>query len=232
VKQVLDVLRVQLVGSRIRVGIPLVALAIVLVVVVAVLAALGPVGPLDGVRSGVLGTFYLTVCAVHMQTTAQTFRLALGLGVTRRAFWAATAALAVLEAAGYGALLVLLRLVERVTGGWGLQVGILRLDGLDGRGAPLAALGYAGPVLALVAVGAFVGAVAARWEIVGVYWLVLGALVLGGLGALLIAAVDGWAGLVEWVVDQSPLALAVTYPLVLAVVLAGGGWLVLRRATA
>jgi hypothetical protein len=139
--------------------------------------------------------------------------------------------LAVLEAAGYGALLGVLRLVERATGGWGIGLEFYRLDQLGASAGPLTYwLVYAIPVVAAAAAGALVGAVYARWAAPGVYALVLGVLALLGGAAAIVALLDGWAALEAWIAGLPPLALTTAAPLVLALLLGAASWMVLRRA--
>jgi hypothetical protein len=233
VDQVLGVVRVQLMNVRLGIALPLAVFAAVAVLNLALFAALGPAADPADFFSSVVPTLYVTVGAAYVQTATQTFRLALGMGVTRRAFAAAVAVLVVLEAAGYGALLGVLRVAERATGGWGTGLELFPPGLLDADAGPLQHwLAYAAPIVALAALGALVGAVFARWGARGLYALLVGLVVVLGGTAVLITLADGWSALTGWFAAQSPLALTAGYPLVLAVLLGAVGWLVLRRATA
>ncbi|MCO1659152.1 hypothetical protein [Pseudonocardia humida] len=230
--QVLGVVRLQLLNFRLGVLVPLGVLGAVMAINLAMFAANGPGTDPTAYTSARL-TFYLTVGTGYLQIATQTFRFVLGMGVTRRAFATAVAVLAVLEAAGYGALLGVLRLVEQATDGWGTGLELLGPGHLGADAGPLLHwLAYAVPFVALAAAGAFVGAVFARWAAPGVYGLVIGLTVVLGGSAVLITLADGWAAIPRWLAAQPPLALTTGYPLVLAALLGGAGWLVLRRTSA
>jgi hypothetical protein len=232
VNQVLGVVRLQLLNVRLGIGVPLVVFAAVAVLNVALFAAIGPVTHPEDIYPSAMLTLYLAIGAGYIQTTSQTFRFALGLGVTRRAFAAAVVVLALVDAAAYGALLGLVRLVELATDGWGLQLSFFGLDQLGPDAGPLLHwLVYAAPFVVLAATGALVGAVHSRWGTPGIFGLVVVVLAALAGGALLIAAVDGWPAVTGWLAAQPPLAMSTGYPLVLALLLGAGGWLAIRRAT-
>jgi hypothetical protein len=231
VDRVLGVVRLQLLNVRLGILVPLALFAVVTVVNLALFAVTGADADQGGFATS-MPTLYCMVGAGYIQVTTQTFRFVLGLGVTRRAFAAAVAVLAVLDAVGYGALLGVLRLAELATGGWGIGQEAFRLAQLGPDAGPLLHwLAYAAPFVALAAVGALIGAVFARWAAPGLWTAVIAAVAVLGGAAVLITLVDGWAALLGWFAAQPPLALSVGYPLVAAALLGGAGWLVLRRAT-
>jgi hypothetical protein len=161
----------------------------------------------------------------------QLFPFALGLGVTRRAFYAATALLAVVEALAYGALLLVLSLVERASGGWGLGLKFFAIDFLVVDDPLLQWLVYAVPFVAAAALGIFNGVVFKRWGQTGVYAVTIAFSVVVAAATVLVSWQGWWPALGSWFAGQGTTALFGVYPLVLALLLGGAGWLVIRRAT-
>jgi hypothetical protein len=77
----------------------------------------------------------------------------------------------------------------------------------------------------------FAGVVFKRWGQPGVYALTVGtSLVLAGV-AIVVTWQRWWPAVGSFFTDQSTFALLVSYPLVIAIVLGGAGWLAIRRAT-
>lgn len=230
-KELLGVVRIQLVNWRYGYGMPLGILALVLGVNVALFASIGDLAPPEGRSTGGLMSIYIVFGIGYLQVMTQSFPFALGMSVTRRSFYAGTALLVVLEALGFGALMLLLVLLERAIGGWGIGLTFFALDFLVVDDPLLQWLVYAVPFAALAALGIFTGVVFKRWGQVGVYAMsIVAAVLLGGLGVL--TTLRGWWPAVgNWFAGQAPPALFAGYPLILALVLGGAGWLAIRRAT-
>lgn len=233
--RVLDVARIHLVNWRMAVVMPLGILTLVLLLNWAILATVRGVGAESdfsaGFTTGGMVTMYVFVFVIALQAITQVFPFALGLSVTRRAFYLATSLYGLVQAVVFGLLLTLGLVVERATAGWG--VGMV----FFGSAAPVQndlfvnGLSYIALLLASFAVGTAFGVVYKRWGQVGVYAVLVG-LAVALTGAALIVTWQGWwLALGETIIDQPPLALGVGYPLLLAAVLGGAGWLALRRAT-
>jgi hypothetical protein len=169
--------------------------------------------------------------AGHLQTMTQVFPFALGLGVTRRQFAAATALVVTAQAALLGLVLLALDAVERLTGGWGRDARIFGLGALHQDG-PLAQWAvYTVPIVATSAICVLAGTVFQRWHQTGIYLAVIGAAaLLAGLKVIL-TAWRWWPPIAGFLGDQSSLTLFAAVPLVLALAFGGVAWLVLRRAT-
>ncbi|EOD69437.1 hypothetical protein [Amycolatopsis vancoresmycina] len=169
--------------------------------------------------------------AGHLQSMTQVFPFALGLGVTRRQFAAATALVVTAQAVVLGLVLVVFGAVERATGGWGRDAGLFGLGALRQDGPLTQWPAYAGPIVAASAVCVLAGVVFQRWRQSGMYLAVLGsAAVLGGFGAL-VKAQRWWPSIGDFLGAQSSLTLFTAGPLAVALVLGGVAWLLLRRAT-
>ncbi len=172
--------------------------------------------------------WYLVV--VGVQAVAFTFPFALGFGATRRDFWLGTCAMFVLVSLEMAVAIATLVKLEIVTGGWG--IGAHMFDALwYGEHGWLTDF-YATFCLQLLVL--FIGAAATT---VYMRWRNRGMLVLtGGAAAavvIVIAAVtfsNSWALLLSWFAGLS-VAGAFTLVLIPALLCAGSGYLVIRRAT-
>ncbi|HYH33111.1 MAG TPA: hypothetical protein VD903_22290 [Pseudonocardia sp.] len=230
-RRVLDVARIQTINPFLTIGLPLVVLGLVLLLNLATFAVIG--GPSDGDRTtGALLALYVMMGIAPLQTMTQLFPFALGLGVTRRTFYAATALVVVAQSAVYGLVIVIASQVEASTGGWGLGLRFFGLPFLPQGNIAAQWLAVTVPMVVLASIGVFVGVVFKRWGQLGVYGATIGgAALLTGL-ALLVTGLDGWPAVGGFLASQPPLALLAGYPLLIALLFGGTGWLVLRRATA
>jgi hypothetical protein len=229
--RVLAVVRLQLVNWRFGLGMPVGILALVLAINLVLFGSLGDAVPPDGRMTGGLLSIYIVVGVGLLQTMTQTFAFAVGLGVTRRAFYAGVVLLVAVEALGFGALVLVLNLVERASGGWGMGLKFFALDFLSVDDPVLQWLILTVPFLAFATVGMFTGVVFKRWGQAGIYAVFMVLSVLLAALAVLITLRSGWPAVGGWFAGQSAPALFVWYPLVLSLLLGGASWLAIRRAT-
>jgi hypothetical protein len=230
-RRVLDVARIQGVNWQVHYLVPLAVLGMIFLVNLALFAMIVN-APTDRFETGALSSVYFVVAVAHLQTITQTFPFALGLGVTRRTFSAATVLVVTLQAVVYGTLLTLLAAVERATGGWGLGARFFEPFGLlDGLGPLARWAGYTVPFLALSMLFVLFGVVFARWGQPGVYVLTVGGGLLLALAAIVVTWQRWWPVIGAFFGGSSMLALLAGYPLVIAVVLGLVAFAALRRAT-
>ncbi|MEU5266292.1 hypothetical protein [Amycolatopsis sp. NPDC021455] len=228
--RVLDVARIQLVNWPTLVAYPLAmpALMPLLGLLIDISNGETAIGPHENYLLPMLLGVAVTG---HLQTMTQVFPFALGLGVTRRQFAAATALVVTAQAALLGSVLLAFDAVEQLTGGWGREsrifgIGALHQDGLVAQWAV-----YTGPIVATSAICVLAGAVFQRWRQTGIYLAVFGgAAVLAAAGAV-VATLHWWPSITGFLGDQSSLTLLAAVPLVFALASGGAAWLVLRRAT-
>ncbi|EIF01157.1 hypothetical protein [Saccharomonospora glauca] len=224
--QLVRVARIQLVNAFSVLVLPLIILAFVLV---ANLLVAGLVDN-EGVIAGGLLSLYITMLIVHLQTMTQMFPFALGLSVTRKAFFGASTLVVVGQAAGYGVLLTLGKLVEEATGGWGLDLTFFALPFLSHDNVLLQFLAFTVPLVTLSFLGLWIGIVFKRWNQWGV-WILTGAFAVVGLGlVLLIQWQDWWGAFARFFASQPAIALQVGYPAAITLVFAGAAYLTTRRA--
>ncbi|GAA5200028.1 hypothetical protein GCM10023322_76980 [Rugosimonospora acidiphila] len=182
--------------------------------------------------TGGVASIYLMLSIISSARIAQFFPFTLGLSVTRRAFYAATTLLLLGESLAFGIGLYLLALLERATGGWGMSLHFFQLPFMGWHNAAAQILIYVVPLLVVGAMGTFAAVIFQRWRTNGLFTLMLGTiLVLGGVTAL-VSWRQQWTAIGNWLADQSVVALIAGWPALLAVVLAAGGYLAIRRATA
>lgn len=181
--------------------------------------------------TGGLATIYFVVLIAYIVTVREFLPFTLGLGMTRRTFYATTSLLAIAESVVYGFLLYLLKLVENGTGGWGLQLPFFDLAFLPRNNPPLQLLGYIVPLLFMAFLGLFIGTVAKRWGKHGIFTLGALALVITGGLTVLASLTHQWVPIGYWFAAQPPALLFAGWPALLAAVLAAGSFLVIRRTT-
>lgn len=230
-RRIMDVARIQTVNWTILLGLPLGVLTAAFLVNWVVYAVVGSAAPPDNRVSGAMLSIYFVVATTHLQTITQMFGLALGLGVTRRAFYQATVLVAVLQAALMGLVLTVLAALERATDGWGVRMQFFTFPFLSVENVLVQWAVYTVPFIALSAVGVLAGVIFKRWGQIGVY--------VGGVVTLLIAAVfvvvvtlqDAWPAVGAFFAHAPAPALFAGYPLVLAVLVGALGFVLIRRAT-
>jgi hypothetical protein len=229
--RVLDVARIQLVNWPVLLGYPLGLLAVLPLLGWGIDVSNGE-GALGAHEIYLLPALWGVVGPAHLQSMTQVFPFALGLGVTRRTFAAATALVVLGQALLLGLAMMVLDVVERSSGGWGREARIFGLDVL-GRHDPFALwFVYSGPLVAVAAIGVLAGVVFQRWRQTGIYLALAGAVALIAGIKVLVAKRSWWPAIGEFLGGQPSFALYTACPVVLALVLGGAAWLVLRRATA
>ncbi len=184
----------------------------------------------ESVTGGLL-SIYVVIFVGYLITVTQDLPFALGLGVSRRSFHLATGLVLVTEALVYGTLLYLLSLLERGTGGFGVQLTYFRLPFMETGNPLLQTLVYTVPFLLFGLLGFAIGLVFKRWGTNGVLTLSVAAILAGGVAIYLITRGQRWPAIGAWFADQSAAGLFVGWPLLLIVPLAAVGHLLIRRVT-
>ena len=208
---------------------PLGIMASSFIINVIIFAAL--VGAVENPTTGGLASLYITFGIVCWSGLSQNFSFVVGLNATRRSFYAATVIVAMGQSLLYGVLLYLLGIVERATGGWGVNLLFYNPARFPDVASPATILLYAVPLAFLAAMGVFFGTVGKRWGGVGVFFAtVLLIVVVGGLIAV-ISFAHAWPVVGSWLAGQPLLALLAGWPLIPIALMLASGWLVLRRAT-
>jgi hypothetical protein len=180
--------------------------------------------------TGGVVSLYITVAIVFLQGVTQLLPFAMGVSLSRRTFYLGTALVGLAQAAWYGIALAVLTAIEGATDGWGVGLQFWAPAGVDVDNFFLQIVVSGAPMLAFIACGIGIGVVHKRWGNAGTWGLIIGTLlVLGGL-SVLITALGTWVQVGQWFADRSVVTLAVSLPVVLAVVFGGLSWAGLRRA--
>ncbi|MGI5237645.1 hypothetical protein [Dactylosporangium sp. CA-139066] len=222
--------RLQLRGRRDALLWPVLILALAFAANLAVFASIADQMTEEPV-TGALASIYCTSLAFGAVAVTQHFPFALGLSVTRREFTAGLALFVAAQTLLYSVLLVLLQSIESATNGWGLRLRFFGLGLFDDYSPPVQFVMYAVPLLSMTLIGTTAGALYLRWRVSGLLTATAALiLVLGGTAAAL-GYFSAWPAVGHWLTHTNPVALFAGWPLLLALALAAGSWLALRRAT-
>ncbi|WP_028661400.1 hypothetical protein [Saccharomonospora saliphila] len=224
------VARIQLVNSLAVLGLPVVILLGVLLGNILIFGGMRAAEADEPVVSGALSSIYIVMLVVHLQTMTQMFPFAVSLSVTRRDFFGATTLIVLGQSVAYGLLLTLLAPIEEATGGWGVNMSMINVPFLAHDNVLAQFLAFTAPFLLTSFLGIWFGIVFKRWGQLGVWVLGLGcaALVVGFVS--LVSWQRWWPAVGEFLAGHPALALQAAYPALIAVVLAGAGYLTARRA--
>jgi hypothetical protein len=195
------------------------------------LVIFGLVDEADEAWTGGLMSLYGVQFFAYAQHFTRGFPFALGMSVTRRAFYLGTWLYVGLEALVYGALLLALRALEEATGGWGVSLEFFSLGYVRSDSLVLQYAVYVVPFLLVAGIAACVGLVVTRWSYYGVFALVAGAVVVPGVLAFVVTRAGWWRDVGDWFAGQSPAALFAGWPLPFVAALGLLGYAAIRRAT-
>lgn len=177
---------------------------------------------------GLISIHVVTMIAFITAMT-QLFPFALGISATRKTFYAAIATYAAAQSLVFGLALYLLSLVERTTGGWGVDLNFFWFPALDAGNPVAQVLVYAVPLLLFAAIGAVCGAVFKRWGSNGTMSLILGSIIAAGGLVAWLTWQQRWIAFAGWFGDQSASSLFIGWPLLPVGLLLVAGYAVLRR---
>ncbi len=211
--------------------------AIIITVVAAHSAILGIVHA-QGVElpdesfNGVVSTVFFFAVAMYASITTQHFPFALGLGVTRRDFYAGTAITALASGVVNGVLMLILAEIERATDGFGVHMEsasvIFRFS--DNRVLLFASMVLA--TMAFAALGMVAGVIYLKWRANGVFTAALVIAVVCAVAALLITWQQGWPAVGRFFTDSPVAALLLGIPAVAGALLFGAGYRMMRTVEA
>jgi hypothetical protein len=180
--------------------------------------------------AGALASIYIVLLVLGAMSFAQKLPFALALGVSRRNFYAGTALLALAVAAVYGLALTVLQLIERATGGWGLNIHFFRVPYLLAGPWYLTWLTSFVGLTLMLAWGMWFGIVYRRWNRLGLLGFITAQAVAVVAVLLIISAADAWASVAHFFTTLTIEGLTGLLA-VLTVALLGGGYATVRRLT-
>jgi hypothetical protein len=180
--------------------------------------------------SGALAGIYVMLIVVGALSISQKLPFVLALGVSRRSFYVGTALLAVAMAAGYGLALTVLQLIERATGGWGLNVHFFRVPYLLAGPWYLSWLTSFVGLALMLAWGMWFGIVYRRWNLAGLLSFIAAQAVAVTVVLLIIGAAHAWHSVARFFTTLTIEGLTGLLA-VLTVALLGAGYATVRRLT-
>ncbi|WP_329248547.1 hypothetical protein OG417_01465 [Actinoallomurus sp. NBC_01490] len=194
-----------------------------------VILQLTPAGNNDHHRwVGGLAALFIVVFVVGSQSVARALPFALTLGVSRRTYFAGVSSLALALAAGFGLVVAVGQILERATGGWGMNMGYFRVPYfLDGPWY-LSWLTATTTFVLLFVYGMWYGLMYRRGGLSGT--MIFGGAQLGvlALAAIIATGVHGWTAIGRFFTTIT--ATGVTGLLAAAVVvMLAGGFATIRR---
>lgn len=170
---------------------------------------------------GLVGVF-IVVFVLGIQSVARALPFGLALGVSRRTYFLGATSLAAALAACYGLVLALGQVVERATGGWGMNMGYFRVPYILDGSWYLSWLTASVIFLLMFAYGMWYGLVYRRLGMTGT--LIFGAAQLSvlALAAIVATWVHGWAGLGHFFTTISAAGVTAVLAVAAAALLVGG----------
>ena len=195
------------------------------------LVIFGSVDEADAAWTGGLASIYFVQIFAYVQHFTRGFPFALGMSVTRRAYYLGTWLYVGLEALAFGAVLLALRFAESATDGWGVSLEYFGVRFVREEGVALQYAVYVVPFLLIAAVGGFLGVVTVRWGGNGLLTLMAGVILTAGVVVLVVGRAHWWDSVGDWFAGQSATALFAGWPLPVTVVLGLLGYAMIRRAT-
>ncbi|GLB66782.1 hypothetical protein [Arthrobacter mangrovi] len=226
--RVVNVARMQLINKWTYLGIPAIILASAFLITYAIWALVPSGG--GAMYSGAAQSVMWYFLALGIMSMTQTFPFSQAMSVSRRTFYIGTLGLFAVVALAISVLYYVLGLIEKATGGWGVNGQLYALGWLADQPALVQIYFYFIAMVALFMIGFWFATIYKRWQATGmlVVWIAV-AVVLLGLVAL--ATWQGlWPEVGAWFVAQTPLSVS-GWATVFCAALACGSYLTLRRAT-
>ncbi|MGL3805983.1 hypothetical protein ACSYDW_07775 [Paeniglutamicibacter sp. R2-26] len=168
--------------------------------------------------------------ALGIQSLTLTFPFSQAMSVSRRSFYLGTLGLFAVIALSYSVLYYVLGLIEKATGGWGMNGQLFALDWIAQNNAAVQILFYFVAMVLLFMIGFWCATVYLRWKATGMLIVGLGAAVLLLALIAMLTLNDWWIPLGTWLGSLSALGVSLMMGAV-CVLLAGGSYVTLRKAT-
>lgn len=226
--RVLKAARLHAIHPALSLGMPWVIVSLSFAINVAIwhLTPAGAEG--DGFTGGILA-LYITVSVGYVMAVTQILPFAMGLSLSRRAFYLGTALFILVESLLYGVALSILVAIENATNGWGAGLDYWAPGPFEMDNPVLQVFASGAPMLAFAFIGVGMGVVHQRYGQAGTWGLIVGTTVLFGALAILITWLDAWGSVASWFADQSVITLTVGLPMALAAIVALASYPGIRR---
>ena len=177
-----------------------------------------------------LVVIYVVFLVLGLLAVLRSLPFGLALSVSRRSYYAGTAALAVALAAVYGLGLAMLQAIERATGGWGMGLHFFRIPYiLDGPWYLTWLTSFVGLGLMFI-YGMWWGLVYRRWNLAGLLAFGAAQIIVVSGGVIIASQVHGWPAIGRFLITLSATGLTGLLAALAAVLLAGA-LTTIRRVT-
>lgn len=229
-ERVINVARMQLINKWTFVGLPLVILGSAFAFSMAIfwiVREAGGEGPLYGGGAQAPMWYFM---ALGIQALALTFPFSQAMSVSRRSFYLGTVLLFGACALAMSIFYYLMGLLEKATGGWWLDARFFALEWIADNNALVQIGFYFVLMLLLFILGFLIATIYMRWKATGmvVFFIGLGVVLLGFVASMVLNDWGGkfWSWALTWTAGGVTL-----WGAAVAVVLAGGSYLTLRKAS-
>lgn len=232
--------RLHLVNLRGGLVVPLIILGVILVANIALWAIIltnlsgsDRADAQQGMQYSGAAFYFITYMVVFgVQAMSVTFPFALGWGVTRRDYYLGTLLAILVRSIAFGALFAVLSLIETATHGWFYGGSMFTAVYFPLGDWWVRLLGFVAMFALAMILGAAIATVWVRWRGTGmlVLWVGLGIVAVAAVAILTYGSLWPSVGSALTALFSLPSAALWALLLVPSVVLAGLGWLVLRRA--
>lgn len=168
----------------------------------------------------------------YLQAMTQTFPFALGLSVTRRDYFAATALVATVQSLVFGVILFAFARIEDATDGWGVKMRMFDIPAYFTDNRWLQLLTIVVSLFLLATIGMFLGALQQRFRIAGLFFVGLIVMITLGLVAILLTWQGWWGSVGSWFADVRRVVPLAALPAAAAAAAIVGTWGLMRRTPA
>jgi hypothetical protein len=197
-----------------------------------VMTSHGPVSVQDATHgyTGGVASIYILFLIIGVNLVGRSLPFALSLGVSRRSYYAGSAALGVALAVADGLALAALQAIERATDGWGVRMDFFRVPYFLAGPWCLTWLTSSVALALLFIYGMWLGIIYRRWSLLGVTAFVIAQLAVVLAVVLVLAAANAWSGAGHFFTGLTAAGLTGLLAALAALLLAGGH-ATIRRAT-
>lgn len=230
-KRTLDVARLHMVAWPLIIGWPMGVLAMSFAISYAIFALIPPTGNEFNFTGSVLSMYGFAV-GFYIQAITQTFPFALGISVTRREFFTASALVGIAQSAVLATIVFVLSVVESATSGFGVHLRMFGILRYMTDNPAWEWIGIFSTLLLVAAIGLFIGVLYQRFRITGLLVSALATIIAFGAVAVVVTWQRWWLPVGRFFVDTPAAVLLGAVPLVLAALIASAGWGAFRSATA
>ena len=229
--RVIKVARMQLINKGTFIGIPLIILGATFLFTLAIwwlVRRNGGDGAMYGGGAQAPMWYFL---ALGIQSLTLTFPFSMAMSISRRTFYLGTVALFSVCALALSVFYYLMGLLEVATDGWGMGGQFFALQWIADNNWLVQILFYFVLMVLLFMIGFLAATIYMRWRTTGMvaFFICLGVLVLGVIA--LFTVTNSWGEFWSWALTWTAAGVTLWGGIV-ALLMAGGSYLTLRKATA